>query len=104
MANKQGYTVLERYPVINYAIVLRENACYQPYVATWWLNEDDPDDIYWSQGHYFCTLWEAHKYISDLLTGAGYNIDDLIAEFEDEEDDIEDILAGDLEDILDSLL
>ena len=80
MANKQGYTVLERYPVINYAIVDRGEKSYQRYVATWMLNEDDPDHIYWSQGHYFETLYEANKYISDMLTSTG-NTADLEAEF-----------------------
>ena len=84
MANKQGYTVLERYPVIDYAIVDRGEKAYQRYVATWMLNEDDPDHIYWSQGHYFETLLEATKYVSDLLTGSGVNLADLENEFKDD--------------------
>lgn len=84
MADRHGYTVLERYPVIDYALIDRGETCRCcRFVAVWCLNEDDPTNLWWSQGHYFETLYEANKYISDMLTSTG-NIADLEAEFADE--------------------
>ena len=38
----------------NYTL-LQTDASYQPYVVAWHFNGKD-----WCQGHYFCTLDEAH--------------------------------------------
>lgn len=85
MANKQGYTILERYPVISYTLIDRGDRSYQRYVAAWILDESNPDKLTWAQGHYFCTLYEATQYIRGILT-EGFNMDDFDAEFGDEVD------------------
>lgn len=67
MANK---IVLDRFPSIDYAIVYWEGNC-TPFVATWHLNEDNPDKIYWGQGHYFTNLLDCVHYVEELIQGKG---------------------------------
>lgn len=55
--------VLQRFPEFNYAIVWFPENKYSPFVAVWHLNEDDPDNIYWSQGHYFGSLIDCAKFV-----------------------------------------
>ena len=57
------YEIMERHPEIEYAIVRLEDATYQPYVATFMLDEENKC---WGQGHYFCTFKEAREYISEV--------------------------------------
>ncbi len=53
-------TVLERYPKIDYVIVHWPENTLTPWVAAWGYDEEKGS---WCQGHYFCELKDAMKYI-----------------------------------------
>ena len=56
-------TVLQTFPEIDYALLIRE-AKYQPFVAAWgW----DEQSVTWSQGHYFSDVMSAVLYIKEKL-------------------------------------
>lgn len=56
---KEGYTLLARYPLIDYVLIDRHTE-YSPYVACWAYCDEDGT---WGQGHYFETEDEAREYI-----------------------------------------
>ena len=56
-------TVLQTFPEIDYALLIRE-AKYEPFVAAWaW----DEKTVSWGQGHYFSSLINACLYIQQKL-------------------------------------
>ncbi len=56
-----NFTVLEKYPEIDYVLVYRPEA-YDKFVAAWHYDEETGS---WGQGHYFQTLRGAMQYIED---------------------------------------
>ncbi len=72
------YQVYERHPEINYAIVKLEDATYQPYVATFMLDEENEC---WAQGHYFCKYSEAREYIREVYRRKYENVRRLEPEY-----------------------
>lgn len=67
MANTtKNIKVLERFPEINYTLIYWEGKSYQPIVACWHFNDTDPNDVYWSQGHYFDSVQDAIHYIDSV--------------------------------------
>lgn len=59
--------VLEKYPEINYAVVMRNTPVSHKFVAAYGIHDNDPDDIYWDQGHYFESLVDCIHYIDQKL-------------------------------------
>ncbi|MBO5629206.1 MAG: hypothetical protein J5965_09070 [Aeriscardovia sp.] len=56
-------TVLQTFPEIDYALLIRE-AKYQPFVAAYgW----DEQNVSWNQGHYFSSIINACLYIQQKL-------------------------------------
>ena len=61
--NGMKITVLQTFPEIDYALLIRETK-YQPFVAAWgW----DEKTVSWSQGHYFSSIINACLYIQQKL-------------------------------------
>ena len=56
-------TVLQTFPEIDYALLIRE-AKYEPFVAAYgW----DEQNVTWSQGHYFSDILDATRWIQKKL-------------------------------------
>ena len=56
-------TVLQTFPEIDYALLVRE-AKYEPFVAAYgW----DEQNVTWSQGHYFSDILDATRWIQKKL-------------------------------------
>lgn len=56
-------TVLQTFPEIDYALLIRE-AKYEPFVAAWgW----DEQSVTWNQGHYFSDILDATAWIQSKM-------------------------------------
>lgn len=55
--------VLEKFPEINYALLVRE-AKYEPFVAAW---DWDEQSVSWAQGHYFSDILDACAWIQSKI-------------------------------------
>ena len=62
--------IVAEFPEIDYVLV-RRNTNFQSWVAAWGYNEEKQC---WSQGHYFCTIEEAMRYILDLQIAKKLNV------------------------------
>ena len=61
--NGKKITVLQKFPEIDYALIVRESK-YEPFVAAWaW----DEKTVSWGQGHYFSSIINACLYIQQKL-------------------------------------
>ena len=56
--------VIFELPEIDYALIHWPDNTYTPWVAAWHLNKKE---MYWGQGHYFCTKKGAVEYLIETL-------------------------------------
>ena len=66
----ERYIIIEEFPDIDYVLVYRDTT-YQPWVAAWLYDKEKET---WQQGHYFCTIEDAMRYILDLQIAKKLNV------------------------------
>lgn len=64
------FVVIAEFPEIDYTLIYR-NSSYDPWVAAWGYNKEEK---FWCQGHYFCTIEDAMRYILDLQIAKKLNV------------------------------